>query len=437
MKIDVQKVQETRRSLREHVMETILHEFDVERMELSRESRQSKYEKMAESPYRFFRGSAYLFYYDVSKFPELYDRTTTQPIWIQGDMHMDNFGCFQNEVGDIVYDANDFDEGYVGSYMYDLVRMAVSIALYTDAEQVEEKQQVALIEHFLYTYYAQIERFATGKENPVTMSYTAKNTKKPIKKILKKLERKKQEQFVTDLTYIDSDGHLVFNESDEIKVLHGAQEQAVRRVIEAYVQTIFMDKKVTYKIGQIALKFGSGTASIGLERYYILVEGVQDASGTRTLVLEMKEARPPVPAYFLPYNEPFWELYAHQGQRVVATQKAMHHLEDPYLGYTTIGTKEYYIRERSPFKKKVKPKQLKTVKDYEKTLEVMAKVAAKIHARAEVLTTTTYTHSEQEIMKAMKNAERFTRTISRIAFLYKQQVKVDFEIFQKLIQRLH
>ncbi len=73
MKIDVQKVQETRRSLREHVMETILHEFDVERMELSRESRRSKYEKMAESPYRFFRGSAYLFYYDVSKFPELYD----------------------------------------------------------------------------------------------------------------------------------------------------------------------------------------------------------------------------------------------------------------------------------------------------------------------------------------------------------------------------
>lgn len=85
----------------------------------------------------------------------------------------------------------------------------------------------------------------------------------------------------------------------------------------------------------------------------------------------------------------------------------------------------------------MKSKQLKTVEDYEKTLEVMAKVAAKIHARAEVVTTTTHTHSEQEIMKAMKNAERFTRTISRIAFLYKQQVKFDFEIFQKLIQRLH
>ena len=28
-----------------------------------------------------------------------------------GDMHMDNFGAFQNEKGEIVYDVNDFDEG--------------------------------------------------------------------------------------------------------------------------------------------------------------------------------------------------------------------------------------------------------------------------------------------------------------------------------------
>ncbi|MBX4373307.1 DUF2252 domain-containing protein, partial [Mycobacterium tuberculosis] len=66
-----------------------------------------------ESPFRFFRGSAYLFYYDMTKIPFSYHTPEDKPTWIQGDLHMDNFGAFQNELGEIVYDVNDFDEGYI------------------------------------------------------------------------------------------------------------------------------------------------------------------------------------------------------------------------------------------------------------------------------------------------------------------------------------
>lgn len=63
-------------------------------------------------------------------------------------MHMDNFGAFQNEKGEIVYDVNDFDEGYVGSYLYDLIRMSVSIGLYMDEQLIEETEQERVIQSF-------------------------------------------------------------------------------------------------------------------------------------------------------------------------------------------------------------------------------------------------------------------------------------------------
>ena len=52
---------------------------------------------MMESPFRFFRGSAYLFYYDVTKIPFSFHTPEDKPTWIQGDLHMENFGAFQNE----------------------------------------------------------------------------------------------------------------------------------------------------------------------------------------------------------------------------------------------------------------------------------------------------------------------------------------------------
>ena len=133
-------------------------------------------------------------------------------------------------------------------------------------------------------------------------------------------------------------------------------------VFEDYLHTLDVEDqrdRSFYTIKDIARKHGSGTASIGLDRFYLLIEGGKEANGVDDLVLEVKEVRTPIPAYFLPYKEKFWENYAHQGERVITTQKAMHHLEDPYLGFLTIDDRDFYVRERSPYKKKVKAKDMK------------------------------------------------------------------------------
>src|SRR5207244_7060904 len=79
------------------------------------EAWRGKFRKMAGSPFAFYRGSAALFYRDVvhDEDPGFLNQQTSR-VWIQGDLHCDNFGTYMNSAGELVFDVNDFDESYVG-----------------------------------------------------------------------------------------------------------------------------------------------------------------------------------------------------------------------------------------------------------------------------------------------------------------------------------
>lgn len=409
-------VLQTRAILRKQQLATILEQFDHHIMNLTAEQRLEKYNKMAESAFRFYRGTAFLFYYDTTSIPSPFHTPADKPTWIMGDMHIDNFGAFQNEQGQIVFDVNDFDEGYVGSYLYDILRMAISIALHFDENGYDEIVQKDAIEAFLIAYVRQLKRFQTKKDDPKTLMFTKDNTKGPIRRLLKKLEKRQQNEFLQDITTANEHGELVFQWSNEI--------HPVDPLLYAKIEQLFPN----YEVKDISVKHGSGTASIGLERYYILA---QQPTTNTTLVLEMKEVRTAIPAYFFPYIEEFWQQYDHQGARVIETQKAMHHLEDPHLHYVTLDGIEYYIRERSPFKKKVKPKHYRSIEETLTTVDIMGKVAAKIHARADSDTSDLFDyHSEEIILKEIqKNVDIFISKTTLQALTYVSTVKHDYELF--------
>lgn len=440
MTVMLERVKNTRKVLRKHIIETILNEFDEQCMELDHDKRKIKYTKMIESPFRFFRGSAYLFYYDMTKIPFSFHTPEDKPTWIQGDLHMENFGAFQNEKGKIVYDVNDFDEGYIGSYLYDVLRMSVSIALYGEAQGLTEQEQKERIVHYLQAYYRQLKRFKNGKDDPFTLIFTEENTKGPVRKVLKKLAKKQRTQLLTDITSVNDEGKRVFAWSDEIQPVSEEVRQSLTSVSEDYFHSLDEENKQEksfYDIKDIACKHGTGTASIGLDRFYILIEGNKEAADVDDIILEVKEVRTPVPAYFLPYRQLFWDKYGHQGERVVETQKAMQHLEDPHLGFVTMDDRHFYVRERSPYKKKVKADKLLTAEDFDLTLETMGKVTAKIHARADVDSEEELFshHSEEEILRAI--GDRFDIFCVQIVFAaitYKEQVKADYEIFCQWVE---
>ena len=88
-----------------------------------------KFRKMAADPFAFYRGSAPLFYADMARLEDPWVDEATSRVWIQGDLHAENYGTYMDSAGVLVFDVNDFDEAYLGHYTWDLQRMAASLAL--------------------------------------------------------------------------------------------------------------------------------------------------------------------------------------------------------------------------------------------------------------------------------------------------------------------
>ncbi|RIX60311.1 DUF2252 domain-containing protein [Paenibacillus nanensis] len=431
-----ERVKHTQRKLRGLTLSRVLEEFDGEIMGLSDEKRMLKYQKMRGSAYLFFRGSAYLFYFDLGNEWLPYHTDPERPTWIQGDLHFENFGAFRSGKGRIVFDVNDFDEGCMGSYLYDVLRMSVSLFLAMSENAVPIEEQSSTVNTYLSSYVAQIKRYAERKEDPRALVFDEQSTKGPVRKLLRKTEQLASSHFIEKITLLE-EGRRSFRWSEEIQKPTDEERELIENGWREYVgqlSTKLGHPISYYQMKDVAVKHGSGTASIGLDRYYVLMEGGAEHQGLDDIIIEIKEVRAPVPVYFMPYNDAFWEQFAHQGKRVITTQQAMHHEADPYLGYLTLNGRHFYARERSPYKKKLKPQKLRELKDWVRTAECMGQITAKLHARADADVDGGLLdyHSEDEIVRAIgKDTDAFCEYVANRALSYSQQVAEDYLQFKE------
>ncbi|MRH44557.1 DUF2252 domain-containing protein [Aquibacillus halophilus] len=433
-----EQIKTTKSYLRKQTLNTILEQFDGNLMGLSQTERRIKYDKMKVDAYSFFRGSAYLFYYDVTNIPFSYHTPEDKPTWVMGDLHFDNYSGFQNEDEQIVFDVDDFDEGYLGSYLFDVLRMVVSIRLFTEQQGFSEADQDKFVEVYLKSYCKKLKKFAEGEADPVTTQFTTENTKGRIKKMLTKLEDRKATHELHKQTTIDENGNRIFTrESIKLESISNNEYKGIMKNWNQYLESLTEESFLNeehYQIKDIVKKKGSGIGSTGLKRFYILIEGQQDNVHHDDIILEVKEARAPIPTYFFPYNEAFWNANKHQGKRVITTQQAMHHKADPYLGYFTINNREFYVRERSPYEKDLKPKHLQEWKEVKRTLKTMGKITAKIHSRADtdIEHGILNYHSEQEILKAIDGDNSgFVKEMVMWSKFYKNRVEEDYGLFNE------
>ncbi|MCA0968982.1 DUF2252 domain-containing protein [Halobacillus litoralis] len=434
----LEQVITTKEELRKKTIHAILEQFDGHLMKLSKSSRKKKYDKMRMDPYSFFRGSAYLFFFDVTDLPFAFHTADDKPTWIMGDMHADNFSGFQNEDHQIVFDVDDFDEGYLGSYLYDVLRMTTSIRLMTSSHGWTEEEQDDFVHKYLKTYVKQLESFHNGEENPVDLSFTAENTKGPIRKTLKKLEKRKQTHELDKQTIVDHDSIRSFDIGKEkLSSVSKQERNDLRNAWGDYIASLDPDARQEdsfYEIKDVVKKKGSGIGSTGLERYYILIDGHDSDQHHDDIILEAKEARTPIPAYFFTYDEQFWQDNKHQGRRVAHTQRAMHHKADPYLGYFSFNGRDFYVRERSPFSKELKDKHWEDYKDVKRTVKTMAKISAKVHARADqdIEEGVMSYHSEEAILESIgKDKKLFRHQLNVWSRYYQSVVEQDFELFKQ------
>ncbi len=86
-----------------------------------------KHSEMADSPFKFLRGSYYRW---AEKFPEQLPELAQAPkVNSIGDLHIENFGTWTDKKGRTIWGVNDFDEAYKLPYTNDLVRLLTSANL--------------------------------------------------------------------------------------------------------------------------------------------------------------------------------------------------------------------------------------------------------------------------------------------------------------------
>ena len=86
-----------------------------------------KHQRMAESPFPFFRAT---FYRWMQVWPEVCPDLAKAPrVLAVGDLHVENFGTWRDIEGRLVWGINDFDEAGTLPYTIDLVRLATSAIL--------------------------------------------------------------------------------------------------------------------------------------------------------------------------------------------------------------------------------------------------------------------------------------------------------------------
>ena len=78
--------------------------------------------RMLQSPFSFYRGTAAVMAADLRGAP-----TTDLEVVSCGDAHISNFGFFASPERALVFDLNDFDEGGVAPWEWDVRRLTASV----------------------------------------------------------------------------------------------------------------------------------------------------------------------------------------------------------------------------------------------------------------------------------------------------------------------
>ena len=161
-----------------------------------------------------------------------------------------------------------------------------------------------------------------------------------------------------------------------------------------------------------------GVGSVGLRAYVALLEG---SSAEDVVFLQLKQARRSVLAQYV-HGDSAW--HAHQGQRVVEYQQALQTVSDPLLGWTTVGDRQYYVRQFRNMKGTIPLDAIDGVAlaDY---AGIVGHLLAKGHAR---------TSGASMIAGYAGASDKLDRALARFAQAYADQTEADHARLVKAVR---
>ena len=321
-----------------------------------------KYSALREGPFRFFRGTAHLFYEDLVKETSF---TAGPKTWICGDLHLENYGTYKGDNRLIYFDINDFDECVLAPVSLEILRVVTSIYVAGDDLKIESTRTESVATRFLAKYFATI---LAGKSH----SFQRETAAGVIGELIQSVEKRKDKEVLAKRT--ESHRGMM-----QLSIIPG-KTFTTPSPIAGKIKEAFLSWKEAanhgYKLIDIASRI-MGTGSLGLERYILLCFSEHD---DKRVLLDMKEAGPSCVLKYFNFKQPSWD---NEAQRVIKIQSLLQDTPPALLHDFKVGGKNYVIKELQPSQDKLDLKVVsqKTHK-FEGIIEAMADITASAHLRA-------------------------------------------------------
>ena len=422
-----------------------------------------KYQRMAASPFGFFRGAVPIMAADLSCHPN-----TGLVTQLCGDAHVENLGAYASLDSRIVFDLNDFDETIRGPFEWDIKRLATSVILAGRQAGIGRADREEGVSILLRRYRRSMRRFSNmpvlelaryqihrlAHIGPMPAIFGQAERSTPLRLLEKLTEpidgpraRPAVKKSGTVKTVaketvpntakksasappappperITSQPRRFRSEPPLLERVGGAGARKVLDSLNQYSKTLQPERQhflSQYTPVDVAFKV-VGTGSVGLRDYVVYCEGHARPAHSDPLFLQIKEEPASAYARYIPDGAAAWR---HQGHRVMDGQRAMQLTSDPFLGYTTIDNRDYLVRQLNDHKAGLDLETL-TPANLSGYADLCGELLARGHARA---------GDPVSIAAYLGSSARFDDAILGFAQAYADKTERDWEALCRWLKR--
>ncbi|MCK9922938.1 DUF2252 domain-containing protein [Frankia sp. AgPm24] len=389
-----------------------------------------RYQRMLESPFRFYRGAAAIMAADLAGTP-----TSGIDVQLCGDAHLLNFRLLASPERRLVFDINDFDETHPGPWEWDLKRLTASLVIAGRANGFRPSERRAIVTAAVGAYRSWMHRLAAMNNLDVWYTHIdvadlstrfadvlGRRASRQLAKATANARSRDQLRAFAKLTEV-VDGQRRFNSDPPLlipvgELLAGAERDqliaSLGFIIERYASTLSVDRRsllAQYRLVDVARKV-VGVGSVGTRCWVALLLG---RDGGDPLLLQLKEAQTSVLADHLPAS-----AFDNQGERVVAGQRRMQASSDIFLGWQRVDgfdhqQRDFYVRQLQDWKGIAVPENM-----FPRAMTQFGRLCAATLARA-------HARSGDRIAIAayLGTGKTFDHAIARFAEAYADQNEAD------------
>ncbi len=373
---------------------------------LEGEGLEEKERHMEKSPHNFLRDTAALFVEDVlaGNHPlELLPRPAPE-LTVALDVHLQNFGILRGSDGEPVWGLNDFDQADRSTPELDLARLATSLVLQTRQAELDPGFPREALQELCQAYRAELESPGEGA------FLRQSESEGPVEALFEKVDPDRW-AFLGDLTspvgerFLRDESMREASPQERARVLEGLQDYEQRLDPAAPVER-------PLEVLDVVQRWGSGGATLGLPRWYALVEGEE-----APYVLEIKQLLPS------PLVDRTGDLSKADAAASVASQEALGGRLNPLTGHAPVAGYSMMVREREPEKTALGFKDLNTEEELLSVMRQCGRVLARAHARS--------FESAQRLREWVgEDSELLADNLHRFAVGYADQAVADWQAFK-------